>query len=137
MKNLDHIAYAVHDLDKSIEFYKNHFGFEFESREKIESQGAEIVFLKLKNTKIELLAPLNEESKIHKFLKKNGPGIHHVCYKVDNIRKEMARLENEGLQLIDNEPRPGAHNTLICFFHPKSTEGVLTELCEYIGTQGD
>ena len=131
MNNLDHVAYAVHNLDESIEFYKKHFGFEFDSRETVESQGTEVAFLKLENTKIELLAPANVESKVNKFLEKKGPGMHHVCYKVDDIRKEMARLESEGFQLLDKEPRPGAHNTLICFFHPKSTEGVLVELCEY------
>ncbi|RMG42613.1 MAG: methylmalonyl-CoA epimerase [Candidatus Dadabacteria bacterium] len=131
MNHLDHVAFAVLDLDQSIDFYEKNFGFKLEYREKLESQGVELAFLALSNTKIELLAALDEESVLNKFLKKRGPGLHHVCYRVDNINYELSRLRHSGFKLIDTEPRPGAHNTLIAFIHPESTGGVLTELCEY------
>lgn len=130
MDTLDHIGYAVTNLDESIAFYRDTFGFELESREEIASQQVEVAFLTLRNTKIELLAPTAETSTLSKFLSKRGPGIHHVCYRVADIEKSLAELKAKGIELIDQVPRPGAHNTQIAFLHPKSTEGVLTELCQ-------
>ena len=142
---IDHIAYAVHDLDQAAADYRSKFGFELDVRETIESQQVELLFLKPSSahptpktthpTMIELLAPLHTDGKpcgpLAKFLDKRGPGIHHVCYEVKDIRAELARLSAQGLSLIDTEPRPGAHGTMIAFLHPKSCGGVLTELCEY------
>lgn len=131
MDTLDHIGYAVTSLEDSIEFYRKTFGYQLELREEIKSQQVELAFLKLQNTKIELLMPTAPESKLQKFLDQRGPGLHHVCYRVSDIRKSLKELEQKGIRLIDREPRPGAHNTMIAFLHPKDTQGVLTELCEY------
>lgn len=128
---LDHIGIAVSNLDDAISLYTNTFGFEVETRETIASQGVELVFLKLANTRLELLAPTNAVSKLKKFLDTKGPGLHHICYKVDNLKAELARLKALGVKLIDEVPRPGAHNSIIAFLHPSSFGGVLTELCEY------
>ena len=128
---LDHIGIAVTDLDASIEFYLLNLGFECSVREKIESQGVEVAFVDLPNCKIELLAALSAESKLAKFLAKNGAGLHHVCYRVTDIRAELARLSGLGFELIDKQPRKGAHHSEIAFLHPKSCQGVLTELCQY------
>jgi methylmalonyl-CoA/ethylmalonyl-CoA epimerase len=131
MYELDHVGIAVSNLEESIRNYKDNFGFELVLRERVESQQTEIAFLKLSNTLLELLAPINGEGAVARFLQKRGPGMHHVCYKVDNIEQELARLEARGCQLIDRVPRPGAHNTAIAFIHPSSMGGVLTELCEH------
>lgn len=128
---LDHIGIAVLNLDASIKFHQDNFGLKLELRENIESQRVEIAFLKLENTLLELLAPTDSNSTLSKFLSERGPGLHHICYRVTDIEAEMQRLVLQGLRLIDTKPRPGAHNSLIAFLHPKSTEGVLIELCQH------
>jgi len=128
---LDHIGIAVPNLDTSIAFYQRSFGLAVELREKVPSQKVELAFLALPGTRLELLMPTAPESAIGKFLQSHGPGMHHVCYRVRDIRAELHRLQSLGHKLIDETPRPGAHNTLIAFLHPKGCEGVLTELCEY------
>ena len=128
---LDHVGIAVENLDLAIADYLSKFGFKLELREKVASQKVELAFLKLDNTKIELLTPTSPESTLRKFLDSRGPGLHHICYEVADIVAELKRLKDLGLKLIDETPRAGAHNTLIAFLHPKSTAGVLTELCQY------
>ena len=130
---LDHIGIAVQDLDLSIAEYKQQFGFEPEHRQIAPSGEVELVFLKLENTRLELLAPTPGQTggRLQKFLDSHGPGLHHLCYRVDDIRAELKRLKGMGLKLIDEVPRPGAHGSIIAFLHPSSTGGVLTELCEY------
>lgn len=130
---LDHIGIAVLNLDEGIKLYKAQFGLQLDLRETVESQQVEVAFLKLANTKLELLAPLSDKSTLSQFLQKRGPGLHHLCYRVNDIRAELARCEAQGMTLIDKQPRPGAHHTLIAFIHPKSCGGVLTELCQYQG----
>jgi methylmalonyl-CoA/ethylmalonyl-CoA epimerase len=132
MLNLDHIGIAVLDLEKSIKRYQSDFGLQLELRESLPEQKIDLAFLKLENTSIELLAAADEGSTISKFLQKRGEGLHHVCYKVQDIRKEIQVLTSKGYQLIDKEPRKGARNTLIVFIHPGNTGGVLTELCQYL-----
>jgi len=128
---LDHVGIAVHDIDAALEEYRSQFGFTVDSREIIQSQRVEVAFIRLPNTLIELLAPQDESSPLEKFLAKRGPGMHHLCYRVENIERELARLIQAGVTVIDTVPRPGAHHTRIAFLHPKSTGGVLTELCEH------
>jgi methylmalonyl-CoA/ethylmalonyl-CoA epimerase len=128
---LDHVGIAVRSIDEALLEYRNNFGFALDSREEVRSQGVEVAFIKLPNTLIELLAPLHEESTLAKFIQKRGPGLHHLCYRVDDIEHELARLLAAGVHLIDKIPRSGAHRTRIAFLHPKSTGGVLTELCEH------
>lgn len=131
MDTLDHVGIAVENLEAAISRYKTLYGFELDLREKVPTQQVEVAFLKLANTKIELLAPTSPESTLAKFLKNKGPGLHHICYEVKDIKAELAKLKAKGVELIDQTPRPGAHKTLIAFLHPKSTSGVLTELCQY------
>lgn len=131
MNRLDHIGYAVQNLDEAIRFYEKTFGYRVSHRESLSSQQVELAFLDLDNTKIELLSPLSEESTLTRFLATRGEGMHHVCYEVQDIKASLKELEGKGITLIDREPRPGAHHTLIAFLHPKSTYGVLTELCQY------
>ncbi len=127
---LHHIGIAVKDLDKALAFYQKTFGFELDVREKIESQGVELVFLKLPNTLLELLTPISANSKLQRFLDTRGEGLHHICYKVKDIKAELARLAALGCEPIDQKPRPGAYNSLIAFLHPKHMGGVLVELCQ-------
>ena len=128
---LDHIGIAVQNLEESIQFYLKNFGLALDLREEVPSQQVEVAFLNLANTKIELLSPLSETSTLASFLAKRGPGMHHLCYETHDINAELARLRSLNFTLIDQTPRPGAHNTLIAFIHPKSCQGVLTELCQY------
>ena len=128
---VDHIGIAVPDIDAAIALYASTAGTAVTLREKLVDRGVELAFLNTGGTKLELLMPLKDDSAIARFLAKRGPGLHHVCYKVDDIRAEMARLERLGAKLIDTTPRPGASGTLIAFLEPSSFSGVLTELCEY------
>ena len=129
--HLDHVGIAVFDLKKSIARYQNDFGFALELQEVLPDQKIELAFLKLPNTSIELISATAKDSTISRFLDKRGEGLHHICYKVENIIKELQHLSAKGYQLIDKTPRDGARNTLIAFIHPKSCEGVLTEICQY------
>lgn len=128
---LDHIGIAVTDLDQSIAHYQSLAHTSVLLRERLESQGVDLVFLNTGGSKIELLAPLGNDSKIARFLSKRGPGLHHLCYRVNDIKAELQRLSGAGFTLIDTTPRPGAAGTLIAFLAPQSCQGVLTELCEY------
>ncbi len=127
---LDHIGIAVQNLDEGIALYQRSFGLKLDLREPVPTQNVEVAFLKLENTLIELLAPTSPASTLQKFLQTRGPGLHHLCYRVSNIREELKRLIALGYSAIDKEPRPGAHNSMIAFLHPKDFGGVLTELCE-------
>lgn len=128
---IDHIGIAVTSLIESIPWYEKTSSATVELREEIPDQGVEVVFLNTPNCKIELLASTNDSSTLAKFLKKRGPGLHHICYAVTDIRAELHRLSTLGVKLIDKEPRHGAANTKIAFLHPESCGGVLTELCEH------
>jgi methylmalonyl-CoA epimerase len=128
---IDHIGIAVSDLSSAIELYSSSTGAQVTLRESLPENGVELVFLNTGGSKIELLAPLNNTSKIAKFLEKKGPGLHHICYRVNDIVAELARLKAKGASLIDQTPRHGAGGTKIAFIDPKSFMGVLTELCEY------
>lgn len=127
---LDHTAIAVPDLDAAIAEYQRNFGFKVDLREKVPSHKVEVVFLKLENTLLELLAPTDETSTVATFLKKRGAGLHHICFRVPDIKAELKRLSALGVQLIDKDPRPGAHHSLVAFIHPKSMGGTLIELCQ-------
>jgi len=131
--SVDHIGIAVHDIEEAIALYASTAGTSVTLREKLIDRGVELAFLNTGGTRLELLMPLKDDTPIARFLAKHGPGLHHVCYKVADIKSEMARLESLGAQLIDKTPRPGATGTIIAFIQPNSFSGVLTELCEYTG----
>ena len=130
LKKIEHIGIAVQNLEKSLNFYHNILGLEFLKREIVESQGVEIAFLKIGESKIELLEPLNEESVIARFIEKNGQGIHHFAILVDNIEDKIKTMQAQGTRLIGDKVTVGADNMKIIFIHPKGTNGVLLELCE-------
>ena len=130
MKKIDHIGIAVKDLNVSTELFSKLFNKQPFHQEEIKSEKLDVSFFDLGDTKVELMQAHSEESKIFKYLLKNGEGIHHVCFEVDDIYAEMERLKNEGFQPLTEKPYIGALQKLVCFFHPKTTNGVLIELCQ-------
>lgn len=130
IKKVEHIGIAVKNLESSNEVFKKLFGKQHYKVEKVESEGVSTSFFTLGETKIELLEATNEHSAISKFIAKKGEGIHHIAFEVDNIEEEMARLKSEGFELINTEAKDGADNKRICFLHPKTTIGILVELCQ-------
>lgn len=133
---LDHIAIAVESLEKGRDFYEA-LGLGPMDVEVVPTEKVKTGFFELANgPSLELLEPTDPESPIAKFLAKRGPGIHHICLRVKDIRSVMQALKAKGIQLIDNEPKPGAHGCLVAFIHPKSTGGVLVELSQPQGDHG-
>jgi methylmalonyl-CoA/ethylmalonyl-CoA epimerase len=129
--NLDHIAIAVHDLDKAIEHYEAHYNVSPMYREVIEDQGVEEAMLPVGGSFVQLIAPLSEDSVVGRFLAKNGEGLHHVAYSVVDIESALAHLKSEGASLVDQTPREGGRGTRIAFVHPKDGNGTLVELVEH------
>ena len=132
MLKIEHIGIAVNDIKESNKLFEKLFGQAAYKLENIESEGVSTCFFMMGESKIELLEATHPESAIAKFIKKKGEGIHHIAFDVDNIYTEMKRLQNEGFTLLSEVPKKGADNKLICFLHPKSTNGVLIELCQEI-----
>jgi methylmalonyl-CoA/ethylmalonyl-CoA epimerase len=132
IKKIEHIGIAVKDIHNSNKLFKKLFGQDHYKMEIVESEGVSTSFFMLGETKIELLEAKTETSAIAKFIEKKGEGIHHIAYEVDDIYNEMARLKLEGFEVLNQEPKKGADNKLIFFLHPKSTNGVLVELCQEI-----
>jgi methylmalonyl-CoA/ethylmalonyl-CoA epimerase len=130
IKKIEHIGIAVKNLNNSNELFKKLFGKEHYKVESVKSESVKTSFFILGDTKIELLEATDENSAISKFIEKKGEGIHHIAYEVDDIEAEMLRLRNEGFELIHQQPKDGADNKRICFLHPKTTNGILVELCE-------
>jgi methylmalonyl-CoA epimerase len=130
---LDHVAIVVKNLDAAVELYTTTLGFSPVYREIVADQGVEAVGVRCGDAVIELLRPLSEDSPIAKFRGEAETKLHHTAYRVADIRAELARLAAAGVRLIDAEPRPGAHGNTIAFLHPKSTGGVLIELCQRDG----
>lgn len=132
MKKIEHIGIAVRDIDKSNGLFKALFDKAHYKIEDVESEGVKTSFFKCGPNKIELLQATNENSPIAKFIEKKGEGIHHIAFAVDNIEEEIKRLTEEGFEMIHKVPKKGADNKIIAFLHPKSTNGVLIELCQDI-----
>jgi methylmalonyl-CoA/ethylmalonyl-CoA epimerase len=129
---IEHIGIAVKNIENSTDIFSKLFGKGAYKREIVESEGVATEFFQLGENKIELLEATNENSAIAKFIEKKGEGIHHIAFDVENIVAEMARLKNEGFVLLNEHPKRGADNKLVCFVHPKSANGVLIELCQEI-----
>ena len=127
---IDHIGVAVEDIDAAIALYRDGFEMELAHRETVESQGVEAVLLDVGDGHVELLAPLGPDTPVGKYMAKNGAGLHHVAYAVDDIDAALDRLKQEGIELIDAEPRVGIRNSRVAFVHPRSTGSVLTEIVE-------
>jgi methylmalonyl-CoA/ethylmalonyl-CoA epimerase len=130
MLKVEHIGIAVKDLAQSNTLFAKLFGKDAYKLESVASEEVQTSFFQVGNTKIELLEATSPESPIAKFIEKRGEGIHHIAFEVADIQAEMQRLENEGFILLNKVPKQGADNKLICFLHPKGTNGVLIELCQ-------
>jgi len=129
MTTIDHIGIAVQSLAQSIPLYEA-LGLEVRGVEEVSEQGVRVALLPAGDSRVELLEPTGAESPIARHLERRGPGLHHICLRVPDIRSAMARLVEEGYTLLSEEPQKGADGCLVCFVHPKSTGGVLLELAE-------
>ena len=127
---IEHIGIAVNSLEESIPYYEKTLGLKCYSVEEVVDQKVKTAFFKVGQTKIELLEATSDESPIAKFIAKKGPGVHHIAFAVNDLEAKMQEVDSKGVQLIDKKPRKGAEGLDIAFLHPKSTFGVLTELCE-------
>ena len=127
---IDHIGVAVEDLDESIAIYTDKLGMRVQHRETVEQFGVEAVLLEIGGSHVELLTPTDAESGVAKFLERKGPGMHHVAYRTGDIAAVLESLREQGIRLIDEEPRTGIQDSLVAFVHPKSTGGVLTEIVQ-------
>lgn len=130
LTKINHIGIAVNSLAESLPFYRDQLSMPFAGIEEVAEQKVRVAMLEVGESKIELLEPTCADSPVAKFIEKNGPGIHHVAYEVEDIEAAIARLVADGVRMIDEKPRNGAHGTRIAFVHPKSSNGVLTELCQ-------
>lgn len=128
--HIEHIGIAVSNLEESIKYYEEVLGLECYAVEEVKDQKVKTAFFKVGDTKIELLESTDPAGPIGKFIEKKGQGVHHIAFAVNGIEKVLENVESKGIQLIDKQPRKGAEGLDIAFLHPKSTHGVLTELCE-------
>jgi methylmalonyl-CoA epimerase len=127
-RGIHHLGVAVHDLDDALATYERLFGAELEHRARVEEQGVEAAAVLVGTGRVELLAPLGDETPVGRFLASRGPGMHHVAYEVDDVQAELDRLSEAGAELIDSEPRPGLFGLQVAFVHPDAVHGVLTEV---------
>jgi methylmalonyl-CoA/ethylmalonyl-CoA epimerase len=136
LSRIDHVGIAVRDLDQAIQLYEQRLGLRATGRERLEGEGIEIAMIPIGESRIELISPLNPDSKVEKFLAERGEAVHHVAYATDDVANSLRRAATGGAQLLDEAARPGAHGTRIGFVHPKSVCGVLTEFVESDGHPG-
>ena len=127
---IDHIGIAVSDLDAAVQLYGGPFDMAEQHRETVEEQGVEAILLEVGEGHIELIKPLSDDTGVAKFIARNGEGMHHVAYQVDDIDAALEQVRSAGLRLIDEQPRTGIRGSRVAFLHPKSTGGVLTEIVE-------
>jgi len=127
---IDHVGVATEDLEASLALYEGSFEMSLAHRETVSEQGVEAVLLDVGESHVELLAPLGPNTPVGKFLKRKGPGLHHVAYRVEDIDATLASLKDAGVELIDAEPRTGIRRSRVAFLHPRATGGVLTEIVE-------
>lgn len=132
MKRIEHIGIAVQNLEVSNALFHKLLGSDAYKSEKVDSEGVVTSFFQVGETKIELLEATNPDSPIAKYLEKRKEGVHHIAFAVDDIDAEMARLKSDGFELLNEVPKKGADNKLVCFLHPKTTNGVLVEICQDI-----
>ena len=130
LSHIEHIGIAVKSLDEAIPYYEKVLGLQCYAIEEVADQKVKTAFFKAGQTKLELLEPTDPESPVAKFIEKRGEGIHHLAFAVEGVEKALEEVAEKGVRLIDKKPRPGAEGLTIAFLHPKSTFGVLTELCE-------
>ena len=127
-KGIHHLGVAVEDLDEAVDTYQRLFGAELQNRDLVVTQGVEAAAMRVGHSRVELVAPLGDDTPVGKFLVKRGPGMHHVAYEVTDLRRELAELAEQGVQVIDEEPHRGLFGLEVAFIHPDSIHGVLAEL---------
>jgi len=132
MKNIEHIGIAVKDLSVSIPLFEKILNTSCYKTESVESEKVNTAFFQIRESKVELLESSDPNGVIARYIEKKGEGIHHIAFEVNNIEEEMLRLQQEGFVLLNETPKKGADNKLVCFLHPKGTNGVLVELCQDI-----
>jgi methylmalonyl-CoA/ethylmalonyl-CoA epimerase len=137
MLKVEHIGIAVRTLAESVPLFEMLLKSQCYKTEMVESEKVNTAFFKTGDTKIELLESIDENGVISKFIDKKGEGLHHIAFEVEDIEAEMERLKNEGFVLLNDKPKKGADNKLICFLHPKSTNGVLVEICQSVRTPSE
>lgn len=130
LTEIDHVAIAVRDLEAAIAYYRETYGVDVDHREVVESDGVEEALLKVADSYVQLLTPVDADSPVAKYLEKRGEGLHHVAYRVDSCADALARVKAEGHRVIDEAPRPGSRGTTVAFIHPKTAFGTLIELVE-------
>jgi methylmalonyl-CoA/ethylmalonyl-CoA epimerase len=130
LKKINHIAIAVSNIEETAKFYQNILGLSLSGVEVVTAQKTRVGFFKIGESNIELVQPSEPDSPLVKFLETKGQGIHHLCFEVDDVEAEVKSFLGKGATMIDQKSRPGAHNTRVAFIHPKSSNGVLIELCE-------
>ncbi len=130
LTEIDHVAIAVNDLEAAIEYYRDAFGAEVAHREVVESEGVDEALIKVADSYIQLTTGTRPDSAITKFLEKRGEGMHHIGYRVDDVREALAAMVAAGARAIDSEPRPGSRGTTVAFIHPKGSFGTLIELVQ-------
>ncbi len=135
VKKIDHIALVVDDIDEALAFWRDALGLPLSHMEDVPSEHSLVAFLPAKESEVELVEPTDEDSGVARFLRKRGPGMHHICFEVYDIEETMAHLRSQGIQLINEEPEIGTGGKKIAFIHPKSTKGVLVELYELTGEE--
>lgn len=133
MEKIEHIGIAVKSIESSNTLFAKLFGQSHYKMEEVASEGVNTSFFQVGPNKVELLEATNSDSPIAKFIEKKGEGIHHIAFDVEDIHAEMERLRGEGFTVLNEKPKKGADNKLVCFLHPKSTNGVLIELCQDAG----
>ena len=127
---LDHIGIAIENIDEALAFYRDALGLDIEVTEEVIAQGVRVHFMAAGESAIELLEPTSSDSPVGRFLKRRGPGLHHLTLRVDDLNAVLTRLKERGIRLIDEKPREGAEGALVAFIHPSSSHGVLVELKE-------
>ena len=131
LKKINHIAVAVNNVEEAAKFYQNVLGLTLSGVEVVTAQKTKVGFFKIGESNIELVEPSEPDSPLVKFLETKGSGIHHICFEVEDVEAEVKAFLEKGATMVDQKPRPGAHNTKVAFVHPKSSSGVLIELCEF------
>lgn len=137
MKKVDHIGIAVASIENVLPFYKDTLGLSLVKIEEVKSEGVKVAFIDGGNIKLELLEPLHNQSPIAVFIEKKGEGIHHIAFGVEGIEQRIHELQTKGVRMINETPKKGAGGAAVAFMHPKSTHGVLYELCEKTNIKGD
>ncbi|WP_342543746.1 methylmalonyl-CoA epimerase [Paenisporosarcina sp. FSL H8-0542] len=136
MKKVDHIGIAVKSLDETIPYYTETLGLTVLKIEEVASESVRVAFIDAGNVKLELLEPMSEQSAIHSFIEKKGEGIHHIAFGVEGIDERMIELREKGVRILNEQPKIGAGGAQVAFLHPKSSFGVLYELCDKSGLKG-